>query len=66
MLQQTCSCNSSSNNSLYTNEFFHLVRYNEPVTCVFQQCGILTSVDSDGPVQPNLSLETPNDVQSVA
>ena len=30
--------------------------------------GILTSVDSDEPVpvQPTLSLETPNDVQSVA
>ena len=30
------------------------------------QCGILTSVDSDEPVQPLLSLETPNGVQSVA
>ena len=36
------------------------------VTCDFQQCGILTNVDSDEPVQPPLSLETPNDVQSVA
>ena len=32
----------------------------------FQQCGILTSVDSGEPVQPPLSLETPNNVQSVA
>ena len=32
----------------------------------FQQCGVLTSVDSDKPVQPFLSLETPNGVQSVA
>ena len=32
----------------------------------FQQCGILTSVDSNEPVQPRLSLETPNCVQSVA
>ena len=32
----------------------------------FQQCGILTSVDSDKPVQLPLSLETPNAVQSVA
>ena len=31
-----------------------------------QQCGILTSVDSDGPLQLVLSLETPNDVESVA
>ena len=33
------------------------------------RCGILTCVDSDEPVQPDsllLSLETPNDVQSVA
>ena len=30
--------------------------------CDFQQCGILTNVDSDEP----LSLETPNDVRSVA
>ena len=36
------------------------------MTCGFQQCGILTSVDSDEPVRPPLSLETPNDVQSVA
>ena len=34
--------------------------------CEFQQCGIITSVDSDEPMQPLLSLETPNDVQSVA
>ena len=33
----------------------------------FQQCGILTSVDSDNHVlPPNLSLETPKDVRSVA
>ena len=32
----------------------------------FQQYGILTSVDSDEPGQLLLSLETPNDVQSVA
>ena len=31
----------------------------------FQQCGILTSKDSDEPVQPCLSLETPNDVDLV-
>ena len=35
------------------------------VTCDFQQCGILTSVDSDQHVQPPFSLETPNDAQSV-
>ena len=32
----------------------------------FQQCGILTSVDSDEPVQPPFKLEAPNSVQSVA
>ena len=32
------------------------------MTCAFQQCDILTSVDSDKPV----SLETPNAVRSVA
>ena len=31
----------------------------------FQQCGILTSVDSDEPVSLLLSLDTPNNVQSV-
>ena len=36
------------------------------MTCDFQQCGILTSVDSDEPMQPIFSLETPNNVQSVA
>ena len=32
------------------------------VVCDFKQCGILTCVDSDEPLQP----ETPNGVQSVA
>ena len=36
------------------------------MTCDFQQCGILTCVDSGEPMQPPLSLETLNDVQSVA
>ena len=37
------------------------------MTCDFQQCGILTSVDSDEPLQlPFLNLETSNNVQSVA
>ena len=36
------------------------------MTCDFQQCGILTSVDSDEPVQLLLGLETSNGVQSVA
>ena len=36
------------------------------VACDFQKCGVLTGVESDKPVQPLLSLETPNDVQSVA
>ena len=36
------------------------------MTCDFQQCGILTSVDSDEPVQPPFKLRTPNDVRSVA
>ena len=39
---------------------------NWAMTCDFQQCGILTSVDSDKHVQPRLSLDTPNDIQSVA
>ena len=34
--------------------------------CDFQQCGILTSVDSDEPVQPPFKLRNYNDVQSVA
>ena len=36
------------------------------MTCDFQPYCILTSVVSDKPVQSLLSLETPNDVQSVA
>ena len=36
------------------------------LTCDFQQCDILTNVDSEEPVQPPFSLETPNDVQLVA
>ena len=34
--------------------------YKLAATCDFQQCGILTSVDSEEPVQPPLSLETIN------
>ena len=34
-------------------------------TLNFQQCGILTSVDSDEHVQPAFSLEAQNDVRSV-
>ena len=34
------------------------------MTCDFQQCGILTSVDSDEPVQPCFKpIETPNGVE---
>ena len=36
------------------------------MACDFQQCGILTSVDSDESVQFVLILEIPNDVQPVA
>ena len=37
------------------------------VTCDFQQCGILTSVDSEEPVQLPIKLRiSKNDVQSVA
>ena len=36
------------------------------VTCVFKQCGILTSVDSDEPSSLLVGLDTPNGVQSVA
>ena len=35
------------------------------MTCYFQQCDILTSLDSDEPVQPSVILGNPNDVQSV-
>ena len=35
-------------------------------TCDFQQCGILTSVDSDEPSSLLVGLDTPNDVKSVA
>ena len=35
-------------------------------TCDFQQCGILTSVDSDQPLQPTFKFRTPNDARSVA
>ena len=34
--------------------------------CDFQQCGILTSVDSDQPVQPPFRHGNSNDVQSEA
>ena len=46
--------------------FKHKLKKNWAVTWDFQQFDILTSVDSDEPVQPSFKLETPNDVQSVA
>ena len=55
-----CSIQSNLVNSRrYVHQFLSL-------TCDFQHCGILTSVDSDKPVQPTLSLETTNKIQSVA
>ena len=36
------------------------------MTCDFQQCGILTSVDSDEPVKPPFKLRNSNVVRSVA
>ena len=36
------------------------------MTCDFQQCNILTSVDSDEPVQPPFTVRAANGVQSVA
>ena len=39
---------------------------NEPVHEISQQFDILTSVDSDEPVQPPFKLRDPNDVWSVA
>ena len=35
----------------------------EPRRCDFQQCGVLTSVDLDEPVQPPFKLGNSNDVQ---
>ena len=43
-----------------------LATSNWALTFDFQQHGILTSVDSDEPIQPPFKLKTPNDVQSVA
>ena len=36
------------------------------MSCDFQQCGILTSVGSEEPVQPPFKLRNSNDVHSVA
>ena len=36
------------------------------MTCDFQQCGILTSVDSDEPVQSPFKRRNSKDVRSVA
>ena len=46
-----------------TSTLFNLIG---AATCDFQQCGILTNVDSYEPCSLLLSLETPNDVWSVA
>ena len=49
----------------------HLISFasrliNEPRHEIFQQCGILTSVDSDEPVQPPFKLRNSINIQSVA
>ena len=36
------------------------------MTCDFQQCSFLTSVDSDEPVQPPFTVRAANDVHSLA
>ena len=36
------------------------------MTCDFQQCSILTSVDSDEPVQHAFTVRAANGIQSVA
>ena len=51
---------------LYPNLSYNEMFYKWATTYDFQQCGILTSVDSDKSVQPPFSLETPNGVQSIA
>ena len=35
-------------------------RMMQAMTCGFRKCGILTSVESDEPVQPPLKLRNPN------
>ena len=42
--------------STHNSELLILRMYIWAVTCDFQQCGILTSVDSDEPVQPSFKL----------
>ena len=37
----------------------------QPRHVIVQQCGNVTSVDSEEPVQPPLSFETPTDARSV-
>ena len=52
--------------SVHHCQFTFSKKYIWAATCDFQQCGILTSVHSDEPVQPPFTLKTPNHVQSVA
>ena len=44
----------------------HALFKNEPRLVISNNVVFLTSLDSDKPVQPILSLDTPNDVQPVA
>ena len=55
-----CLCNILAQN-LITKD-------NGAATCDFQQCGILTCVESEKPVQPlpRFKLRTPNDFRSLA
>ena len=43
---------------------YYILLYNWAATCDFQQCGILTWIDSNEPVQP--PIKTPNAVHSIA
>ena len=64
--QNTNTCSDVRLSNFLRASFKKLSKFLTVCTWDFQQCGNLTFIDSDEPVQPPLSLETPNAVRSVA
>ena len=60
--EQTAGWTDRQSGPIIRTAFTKATQVNWAVISDFKECGILTSVDSDEPVQSLLSLETPNDV----
>ena len=56
LVNNVCLANITPPTGVFNVSKETIVSIIEPRTCDFQQCGILTSVDTDDPVQPTYKL----------